>query len=209
MENIFKKEAEMKKEFRSFEDAKEFTISLGLKSERDWKRYCKSGKKPDDIPSSPSRTYRKEWKSMGDWLGTGTIAPQNREYRTFEDAKKFAHSLQLNYFKDWRIYCKSGKKPEDIPSSPSRTYKKEWKGVGDWLGTGNIGNQKRIYRSFSEAKKFVIKLKISSQTEWVNKYCKSGKKPDDIPSNVQHVYKNKGWTDWGGFSRHWKYSSIR
>ena len=24
---------------------------------------------------------------------------------------------------------------------PNRTYKKEWKGMGDWLGTGNIATK--------------------------------------------------------------------
>jgi hypothetical protein len=39
--------------------------------------------------------------------------------------------------KEWRDYCKSGQKPEDIPSNPDKTYKQEgWKGFGDWLGTG-------------------------------------------------------------------------
>ena len=30
--------------------------------------------KPQDIPSHPD-TYKDEWKGMGDWLGTGSIAP--------------------------------------------------------------------------------------------------------------------------------------
>ena len=38
---------------------------LGLKSETEWRAYCKSGKKPDDIPANPNQTYAKlagpEW----------------------------------------------------------------------------------------------------------------------------------------------------
>ena len=31
---------------------------------------------PDDIPNTaPRNTYKKEWIRMGDWLGTGTVAP--------------------------------------------------------------------------------------------------------------------------------------
>ena len=33
---------------------------------------------------------------MGDWLGTGTIANQQKEYRSFEDAREFVHSLKFN-----------------------------------------------------------------------------------------------------------------
>ena len=51
----------MKKQFRDFESAREFVRALNLKSGTEWRVYCKSGNKPDDIPSSPWRTY-KEWK---------------------------------------------------------------------------------------------------------------------------------------------------
>ena len=36
-------------------------------------------------------------------------------------------------------YCKSGKKPENIPMAAEDVYKNEWKGLGDWLGTGFVG----------------------------------------------------------------------
>ena len=51
----------MKKQFRDFESAREFVRSLGLKSQKEWMEYCKSGNKPDDIPAAPWSTY-KEWK---------------------------------------------------------------------------------------------------------------------------------------------------
>jgi len=188
----------MKKKFRSFTDARKFVYSLKLKNEKDWKNYCKSGNKPDDIPSTPSRTFKKDWVSLGDWLGTGYVANQNRIYQGFVDARKHSHQLKLNYFKDWKNYCKSGNKPHDIPANPNIVYKKEWISWGDWLGTGNIGNQNKKFVSFTDARKFVRKLKISSQTEWVNKYCKSGNKPDNIPANAHHIYK-KEWVSWGDF----------
>ena len=48
---------------------------------------------------------------MGDWLGTGRIADHEREFRPFEEAREFVHSLGLQREADWREYCKSGKKP--------------------------------------------------------------------------------------------------
>lgn len=45
------------------------------------------------------------------------------------------------------------------------------------------------YRSFEEASKFIGSLGIESWTEW-HEYCKSGKKPDDIPFNFYEVYGN-------------------
>ena len=49
------------KKFRDFESAREFARSLNLKRQKEWLEYCKSGNKPDDIPSAPWNTY-KEWK---------------------------------------------------------------------------------------------------------------------------------------------------
>ena len=119
--------------FRSFEDAREFVRKLEIKDTKEWNDYAKSGNKPEDIPSNPSRTYKKEWKGMKDWLGTSSLS----EFRTFHIAREFAKELGLSGVKDWKQYCRSGNRPTDIPSDPSRTYKKEWKGWGDWLGTGN------------------------------------------------------------------------
>ena len=144
--------ATYRKKFRSFEEAREFIQALGLKSNREWKRYCKgelAGRmpKPKDIPTNPNLTYKDQgWKGLGDWLGTGTIAPFNREYRPFEEAREFARTLKLRNSIEWSKYCKGeleGRvpKPEDIPAAPRNTYKDHgWQGFRDWLGTGTRGN---------------------------------------------------------------------
>ena len=77
----------MTKQFRDFESAREFARSLGLKNGDEWKEYCKSGNKPDDIPSTPKNSYKNDWKSSGDWLGTNFLSYADRTYRSFEDAK--------------------------------------------------------------------------------------------------------------------------
>jgi len=184
--------ADKNKIFNSFLDTKQFVHNLKIKSFSEWREYCKSGKKPDDIPSNPNRVYKNEWKGWGEFLGNGHI----RNYRSFDDAKQFAQSLQLKNSDEWRVICKSGKKPDDIPASPNKVYKKEWKGFGDWLGTGNTQTKK--FRDIIEAKKFVQTIGIKSAKEW-QEYCTSGKKPDDIPSKPQEHFKNKGWKGWGEF----------
>jgi hypothetical protein len=57
------------------------------------------------------------------------------KYRPFAEARKYIHKLGLKNQTEWRAYCKSGKKPHDIPTIPHTAYRKEWKGYGDWLGT--------------------------------------------------------------------------
>jgi predicted helicase len=168
--------------WRPFTEARTFVHSLKVKNSEEWKIYCKSGNKPTDIPAFPSRTYSNTgWQSMGDWLGTGRIADKLKEYRSFMPAKEFVQRLELNSEKEWRQYCKSGEKPNDIPSTPAKVYKNQgWLGMGDWLGTGTIAPQLREYRSFEEARAFVHKLKLKNLGEWT-KYCQSGERPRDIP----------------------------
>jgi hypothetical protein len=44
--------------YRPFKEAREFVRSLNLKGTKEWQEYCKSGEKPDDIPSAPWETYK-------------------------------------------------------------------------------------------------------------------------------------------------------
>ena len=94
----------MKKKFCSFEDAIKYVQSLNLQSRTYWEQYCKSDKKPDDIPSNPQLSYKKHWKGWGDWLGTGTIAKQLRTYRSFDDARTFARTLNLKSQNEWNEF---------------------------------------------------------------------------------------------------------
>jgi hypothetical protein len=113
--------------FRPFTEARDYVRNLGLKNQEDWRQYCKSGKRPRDIPANPQKVYKDDWKNLGDWLGTGTIAAKKRLYRPFSEAREFVHSLKLKNQPEWNAYCKSGKKPADIPSNPNQVYKEEWK----------------------------------------------------------------------------------
>ena len=123
-------------QYRSFKKARAFARSLGLKSGTEWRDYCKSGKKPDDIPANPNQTYANDgWVGWGDWLGTGRIASRLRKYRSYKKARAFVRGLNLKSGTEWRDYCKSGKKPADIPTKPYRTYAEDgWAGTSDWLG---------------------------------------------------------------------------
>jgi hypothetical protein len=176
-------------EFRSFTEARKFASSLNLKGVSEWEVYCKSGNKPDNIPSHPNGTYKnKGWQNWGNWLGTGRIADQDKVYRSFAEARKFAISLGLKTGDEWLEYCKSCNKPKDIPQKPARTYKNDWKGMGDWIGTGRISNSNKQYRPYKEARAFVRSLGLKNRDDW-NKYCKSGDKPDDISATPWNTYK--------------------
>mgnify|MGYP001188556556 FL=1 len=53
--------------------------------------------------------------------------------RPWEQAREWARSLEINS-SEWREFCKTDKKPVDIPSDPARAYSKEWTDWRDFLG---------------------------------------------------------------------------
>ena len=186
--------------YKDFKKARDFVRSLNLKNEKEWRLFRKSNKRPINIPSNPERVYENDgWISMGDWLGTGRIANQNREYMPFEQARKYVRSLKLKNSKEWQAYS-SSERPANIPSLPNIKYKNNgWISMGDWLGY-NIGFSGYSYLSFSEARSFVHKLNLKNQREWKD-YVKSNLRPNNIPSNPNRIYKDKGWkglADWLG-----------
>jgi predicted helicase len=93
--------------WRRFDEARPFARHLGLESISKWFGYCKSGKKPVDIPSNPQRTYNENgWAGWSDWLGTGAVAPQDRHFRSFKKGRAFVGRLKLKSVADWQEYCK-------------------------------------------------------------------------------------------------------
>jgi len=54
--------------YLDFKDVREFVHNLSLKTEKEWKRYCKSGYKPRNIPTSPYSVYTAEWTNWFDWF---------------------------------------------------------------------------------------------------------------------------------------------
>ena len=90
------RETSMKKQFRDFESAREFVIALGLKNKREWREYVKSGNKPDNIPRSAGKIYKKDFKDWPDFLGYNRIVKYTESNtRPFEEARKFVRALNL------------------------------------------------------------------------------------------------------------------
>lgn len=184
--------------YLNFEDARNFVRRLNLNSQNDWKEYIKSENKPNNIPSYPNSVYfDKGWKGFGDWLGTGKRTNFNREYKSFEEARKFVHSLNLKTFEEWSLFRKSISLPRDIPTNPNIVYYNSgWKGIKDWLGTEILFD----FLDFENARTFIHSLGFKYIEEW-KIYSKSGNKPSNIPVNPNIIYKNCGWInfyDWIG-----------
>ncbi len=176
-----------------FREAKSFVQKLGLKSSQEWNEYCNSGKKPASIPRGVARIYGSNWKGWGDWLGTVTLV--ERTFRPYQEAKVYTKSLGLQNRNQWRSFARNNKLPIDVPTNPEGTYKREWKGWGDWLGTGNVRNADRNFRAFEEARAYVHSLDLKNKGDWAS-YSKSEDRPPDIPALPPRTYQ-KLWKDWG------------
>jgi hypothetical protein len=187
--------------FIEFSKAKEYVRKLEIKNFDEWYAFCKSGKKPTYIPARPESVYRKKgWVGYGDWLGNGR-KPRQKDFFTYDEAKKFVSKLGIKSHKEWRAYCKSGKKPKKIPANPEYYYRYSgWTWWGDWLGAEDMVSHWMKHWKFDDARKFVQSLNLLNYDEW-REYCKSGKKPKFIPSNPNEKYKKSGWSgyrDWFG-----------
>ena len=60
-----------------------------------------------------------------------------KKFRSFEDASRWAVTLELKNNWEWRRYIKENQVPDDIPRKPEYAYKKRgtWKSWGEFLGT--------------------------------------------------------------------------
>jgi superfamily II DNA or RNA helicase len=192
--------------WRSFDEARLFARSLGLKNGAQYKRWW-YGKldgepsRPSDIPLHPERVYADAFVNWADWLDANPV-----QWRSFEDAREFVQQLKLNGQKEWRMWV-AGKlprlqicKPSDIPANPDTVYGQQWRSYTDWLGAPPPKNVRRVWRSYDDAKALVSKLGLKSAEEYFS-WCKGELpglplRPEDIPASPYEVYKGS----WGGMS---------
>ena len=184
-------------EYLDFESARDFVRNKNLRSQKDWYEYVRT-KKPDNIPSNPQSVYKDKWKSLPDWIGTNE-GWEGYQWKSYEESKKFIHTLNLKSTKEWRNYCKKNELPEGIPSSPERVYKDHGFSMGDWLGTGNISNKEKEFYSFYKSREIVHQLGLKSGEEWKN-YVESDSFDPMIPKAPQLTYKEfVSMGDWLGY----------
>ena len=173
--------------WRPYEEAKKYVHSLKIKGVDEWRKYTRSKKLPIDIPLSPDKVYKKQFEGFGIFLGTGYIANALRKYRSYDDAKKYAKSLNLRTTTEWENYTKLKDFPKDIPVNIGQVYQKEFEGMPIFLGVELV--------PYELAKKFAISHQIKNQREW-RKLFNQKKLPVGFPSTPNQRYEEwKGWYD--------------
>ena len=187
-------------QFLPFNKALLHARSLNLKSEKEWRAWCKSGTRPSTMPSNPDATYKHDgWQGYGHWLGTGAVADKDKQFLPFKTALLHARSLKLKGKKEWDAWRMTAVRPDNVPCHPDRTYKHDgWQGWGHWLGTGNVAAKEQQFLPFKKALLHARCLKLKCKAEWVA-WCKIGKRPANVPAGPHEVYKHDGWQGYG----HW------
>jgi hypothetical protein len=181
-------------DFLSFKQARTYVRRLGLDSTNQFRKWCKSGYRPSNIPTNPNVIYADAgWVSWGDFVGT---KHRRGGWISFKEARAYARSLKLNSAEEWRQHGRARKLPNGIPADPYRAYKdKGWNGYGDWLGTKTVATNVREFWPFIRARAYVHRLGLNSHAEWME-HCRSGKRHHKIPASPIKVYAKAGWKSW-------------
>jgi hypothetical protein len=99
---------------------------------------------------------------------------------------KWSKRIGIKSALSYRKWCKENTKPKNIPSDPQRIYKNfSWTDV-----TGNAKDKKFI--PMTSFIKWCKKKGIKTRTAWREWYRKN-KRPDNIPSKPDVVYKDFSW----------------
>jgi superfamily II DNA or RNA helicase len=193
---VSRPERQKQSKFRSFPDARVFARSLNLPSSEAWVEFCASGSRPSDIPSNPPVTYHTYWQGWRDWLGTGqarNARSARYKFRPFEEARAFARNLGFSGRSNWRSYVAGPERPPDIPTNPGAAYRSQWKGWGDWLGTGNTKNS---FLSFETARDITRGFGFQKMAEY-HSAVRRGLLPHGVPKDPRIAYRTSGWQSWG------------
>jgi hypothetical protein len=129
------------------------------------------------------------------------LSRENRyKFRSFDEARRFARKLGLASRSEWRRYCAKPRRPVDIPTNPGIAYRSEWKGWGDFLGTGNIKNS---FLPFPKARSITRALGLETMAAY-RAAARAGTLPQGLPKDPYAAYRKSGWqssSDWLGTSR--------
>lgn len=124
----------------TYSEASKIIQSEGISSKREYDRWWKFNM-PSRMPKRPDCAYRNYNFKWSEFLGTNNPFPIIRiKYKSYDESKKYAHSLGLKTRSEWLIHCKSGKKPNDIPVRPDMFYQKtgKWISWKDYLGVSLV-----------------------------------------------------------------------
>jgi hypothetical protein len=186
-----------------YNDCVDMIKYLNIKSETEWRIKSKLDTFPKEIPKNPEKHFGENWISWGDFLSTNRIQDNKvkNNYLTYDDSKEWIikNIGIVSSKKEWKCLVSNKKIPYFIPNRPERFYKNRgWISLGDFLSNGIIANQLKKIVSYSDAKKMVYDLNITTLKEYKEKqklYV------NILPAHPHLTYKNKGYISYEEFFR--------
>ncbi|MDE0151625.1 MAG: hypothetical protein OXK80_03895 [Bdellovibrionales bacterium] len=191
-------------QWKSFKQARKYVQDEGIIYSTEYQERKKNGELPPDMPADPETVYKgKGWKGWPHFLGTeGKNIPRNiKKFRSFEQAQEYVQQEGILSGPKYFELSRSGKLPDDMPSSPNETYAgKGWKGWKHFLGTEgkNITRPKKQFRNFEQAQEYAQQHNIRSSRQY-RTMKRNGELPDNMPAQPDEIYANKGWKGWKHF----------
>lgn len=186
--------------YLSYNDAKAFVRTLGLKHQYEWKLYtdCPKSKfyynyagdlcirKPITIPVNVQKHYSdsNEWVSWYDFLGT-----EEKKNYLLSELSDIAKQNKIKYATEWRSFAKANNLPiyvDVISPSSSNWVTGEWV---DWKYFLGLHHTKTKILSYDEAKQFIKSLKFNTLSEFQLWWDKE--KPTYIPKNLYRYKKQE------------------
>lgn len=164
--------------YRTFLEAKQATISLGITSRGE---YLQRYKEDPKLPSAPNVFYADDWSKLPSFCDFYTPDSIN----TFTLLVQAVKALNI---KNSREYRKLRDKYSQLPSNPKRSFPSEFI---DWYYLCNIP---KPYK-YKKLQQLVIKNKINTIAKY--KKWRASSKDLSIPSNPhESIYYKDEWINW-------------
>ena len=112
----------------------------------------------------------------------------------YNNLHNFYFKKKIYNFNHWRLFCKAGKRPQNIPRDIRKAFKSNTPSNQIFKDSQPRG----YFISYKNARDKLIKLGIKNKKEF-NKKKKNSNLLDRIPHNPYGYYKNKGWKNWLDF----------
>lgn len=148
--------ANQKVQFANYDEAKTIIQSIDKRptTSSEYKRLAKLKRLPALLPSNAPHVYKdKGWAGWGDYLGTGVMSTQDRNFLSYDDAKRKLSEMSVppSSQREYQRLARENKLPFGVPHSPSDHYGESFLGYPDYLSTSNLYSiSKQELRIFAE-----------------------------------------------------------
>ena len=125
-------------EFISLKELKDYIKGTDIDTLEKYSVFVNSIDCPKNFPKQPHSAY-KEWISFYDFFGK---QEPTKNYRSYENAKKYACDSPIKSLPKWREAFDKDKLPDDLPKNPNIVYAKTgWTNTWDFFGKSKVANR--------------------------------------------------------------------